>query len=430
MTTTVVLTGIQWGDEGKAKVIDYLASQVNIVARFQGGNNAGHTIVVGGEKTVLHLIPSGVLHRQTVNVIGNGVVFDMGVFLEEKNKLQSRGVDVGPSRLKISELVHVIFPIHRLVDRAREKSKTKIGTTGRGIGPTYGDKAMRLGLRIGELREATSAKEKLRLNFEEKARWLKDLGETEIPNFEEMFETGLMQFRQIESHLIDSSDYLNAEIEKGSRVVFEGAQGTLLDIDYGTYPYVTSSNTMASFAACGTGVGPKSLHYILGLTKAYTTRVGDGPFPSECMSGPDQKAGEWMAKNGNEFGSTTGRARRCGWLDLVALRRATQLNGLDGLALSKMDVLSGLEKIKVVTAYELNGTRSEIFPNFGLDKVKPIYEEVEGWGALQGARKENDLPKAAQEFIRRIETFVKRPVVLISTGPERDDMIVRKKILD
>jgi adenylosuccinate synthase len=425
---SLVLTGIQWGDEGKAKIIDYLASQVDVIVRFQGGNNAGHTIVVGGEKTVLHLIPSGILHTHSTNVIANGVVFDMGVFLEEKNKLQSRGVDVSPNRLKISELVHVILPLHRLIDRAREKSKTRIGTTGRGIGPCYGDKAMRLGLRLGDFRNAETASAKLKPNYDEKIRLLKEWGETEYPSFDEMFSVALKQFKEIESHLIDSSDYLSDQLRAGKKIIFEGAQGSLLDIDYGTYPFVTSSNTLAAQAACGSGLGPKSLHYILGLTKAYTTRVGDGPFPSECLEGDDKKAGEWMAQRGHEFGSTTGRARRCGWLDLVALRRAAQLNGLDGLALSKMDVLSGLPSIKVVVAYELDGKRIARYPNFGLERVKPVYEEIEGWGELRGVKKESELPKTAQQFLARIEAFVEKPIVIISTGPERDEMIIRSKV--
>jgi adenylosuccinate synthase len=426
---SLVLVGIQWGDEGKAKIIDYLSKQVDVIVRFQGGNNAGHTIVVGGEKTVLHLIPSGILHSQSVNVIGNGVVFDMGVFLEERNKLHSRGIDVSPHRLKISELVHVILPIHRLVDRAREKSKTKIGTTGRGIGPCYGDKAMRLGLRLGDFRNSALCESRMRLNYEEKIRLLKEWGELEYPSFEEMFSTALKQFKQIEPHLIDSSDYLTEQMKYGKKIIFEGAQGSLLDIDYGTYPFVTSSNTLAAQAACGTGLGPKALHTILGLTKAYTTRVGDGPFPSECLEGSDKAAGEWMAKRGNEFGSTTGRARRCGWLDLVALKRASQLNGLDCLALSKMDVLSGLERIKVVVGYELDGQQNSRYPNFGLERVKPIYEDLEGWAELRGAKNESELPAAAQRFLKRVEDFVERPIAIVSTGPERDEMIVRAKLL-
>lgn len=426
MSQNIVLIGIQWGDEGKAKIIDYLASKVDVITRFQGGNNAGHTIVVGGEKTVLHLVPSGILHPRSVNLIGNGVVFDMGVFLEEKQKLENKGVDVSPERLKVSEIVHVILPLHRLLDRAREKMKGKIGTTGRGIGPTYGDKAMRLGLRLGELRNPQKARERLETNYEEKCRHLREMGETEIPSFEDLFSECQRQFEKISLHLVDSSDFLNEAMKSGKTILFEGAQGTLLDIDYGTYPYVTSSNTMAAFAACGTGVGPNALNRILGLTKAYTTRVGEGPFPTECVAGEDVKAGTWMAQKGHEFGSTTGRARRCGWLDLVALRRAVRLNGCTELALSKMDVLSNLGPVKLAVAYEVDSEKTERFPNFGLENVQVHYETLEGWGDLRGVRRESDLPKAAQFFIRRIESFVGIPITLISTGPDRDEMIIRR----
>ncbi len=422
--SNVVLVGVQWGDEGKAKIIDHLAERADIVVRFQGGNNAGHTIVVGSEKTVLHLIPSGILHPNTVNLVGNGVVFDMNVFLREKENLAAKGVDVRPNRLKVSEICHVIFPYHQLLDRAREAAKTKIGTTGRGIGPTYGDKAMRLGIRLGEWRYPDQVKARLVSVYHEKALQLKELGQSEIPSFDEIFNQAVTAFQKLEPHLIDSSRYLNEACRKGQTILFEGAQGTLLDIDYGTYPFVTSSNTTAGFASCGAGVGPSKLHYVLGLTKAYTTRVGSGPFPTECLQ-EDEEMGKVIAKKGNEFGSTTGRARRCGWLDLVALKRAVQLNGVNGLALSKLDILSGFPSIKVATQYELHGKRTSDFPNFWDHPPKPIYEELEGWGELEGAHQESQLPQAAKTFIEKIENYTDVPVVMISTGPRRDEMIVR-----
>lgn len=427
MKSNIVLIGVQWGDEGKAKVIDHLASKADIVARFQGGNNAGHTIVVNNQKTVLHLIPSGVLHSNTINLIGNGVVFDMGVFLEELESLRLKGFDLGPDRLKIAETVHVILPYHRKLDLGREKLKAKIGTTGRGIGPTYGDKAMRLGVRIGEFRDPESLKKRLAPVYQEKILQLKELGETDVPEFEALFQEAFQYFKKIEPFLVDSSSYLISQIENGKRILFEGAQGTLLDIDYGTYPFVTSSNTMASFAACGTGVGSKHLHYVLGLTKAYTTRVGDGPFPTECL-GEESESGAWMAEKGNEFGSTTGRARRCGWLDLVALKRAVELNGIDGLALSKLDILTGLKTLKLATAYEIDGKTTTVFPNFWHKTPKPVFEEVPGWENFPATSQEKDLPAEAISFIKKVEDYVKVPVVMISTGQEREAMIIRKSL--
>ncbi|MBN8555308.1 MAG: adenylosuccinate synthase [Deltaproteobacteria bacterium] len=420
----LALVGIQWGDEGKAKIIDHLAETSDVVVRFQGGNNAGHTIVVGNEKTVLHLIPSGVLHKNTINVVGNGVVFDMGVFLHERDSLIAKGVDVGPSRLKVSEICHVILPLHQLLDRARETSKTKIGTTGRGIGPTYSDKAARLGLRIGELAYPEKIRPTLKTWYDEKCVHLKNLGHEEIPSFDDLFNQALAHFKKVEPHLVDTSRFLHDLDRKGKRILFEGAQGTLLDIDYGTYPFVTSSNTSAGFAACGSGLSSSQIGYVLGLTKAYTTRVGSGPFPTECQ-GADEETGKLIAKKGNEFGSTTGRARRCGWLDLVALKRAVELNGVHGLALSKLDVLSGIKTIKLATHYEIDGKRTQDFPNFWIHEPKAIYEEVEGWPEFPGTQKESDLPSAARQFIQRLEEYTGVKVAMISTGAKRDEMIVR-----
>jgi adenylosuccinate synthase len=425
MSNTVLL-GIQWGDEGKAKIIDHLAEYADIVVRFQGGNNAGHTIVVNGEKTVLHLIPSGILHKNTVNIVGNGVVFDMEVFLREKENLAAKGIDVSPQRLKVSEICHVILPYHQLLDRAREAVKTKIGTTGRGIGPTYGDKSMRLGVRIGEFEFPDELKPRLEMLFTEKRLQLKELGASDIPEFSEIFSKAVALYQKVRPHLVDTSRYLSEQSRAKKKILFEGAQGTLLDIDYGTYPYVTSSNTTAGFAACGTGLGPSSLHFVLGLTKAYTTRVGSGPFPTECLQA-DEEIGKLIAKKGNEFGSTTGRPRRCGWLDLVALKRAVELNGVHGLALSKMDILSGFKTIKVATHYETDGKLHQDFPNFWTKPVKAIYEELSGWPEFRGTSQESDLPDAARKFIERIEGYTGVPVVMISTGQNRDEMIIRDK---
>jgi adenylosuccinate synthase len=423
--TSVVLVGVQWGDEGKAKIIDLLAEQAQIICRFQGGNNAGHTIIVQGEKTVLHLIPSGILHANTINLIGNGVVVDLEVLLHEKKSLENRGIDVSADRLKISELAHLIFPYHRLLDLGRERLKSRIGTTGRGIGPTYGDKVMRLGIRLGELQDPDRAVLRWRPVYEEKLRQLKELGEINVPSFEEIFSKSLEQFSAIKDHLVDSSRFLNQAMDRGQRVLFEGAQGSLLDIEYGTYPFVTSSNTTAGFAACGTGVGPGRLGFVLGLTKAYTTRVGSGPFPTECS---DEPAGQWMASKGHEFGSTTGRPRRCGWLDLVALQRAVEINSLDGLALSKLDVLSGLDEIKMGVAYKIGAKRLDRFPSFDLENVEVEYERLEAWPSLHGITEESKLPKEAQSFISRIEDYLKIPIVMISTGPDRNEAIVRKNL--
>lgn len=422
----LVLLGTQWGDEGKAKVIDHLAEKADIVCRFQGGNNAGHTIVVKEQKTVLHLIPSGILHPGTVNLIGNGVVFDMGVFLKEYDRLIEQGAEVSRDNLKVSETVHVIFPFHRLLDLAREKLKSRIGTTGRGIGPTYGDKVMRLGLRLGELRKPDKLKERIEPVYEEKKRQLVELGESGLPSLKNLLDEASRDFERIEKHLVDSCDFLNEAFDQKKKVLFEGAQGTLLDIEYGTYPFVTSSNTTAGFAACGTGVGPGRIDYVLGLAKAYTTRVGSGPFPTECMEGEDSRYGEWMAQKGHEFGSTTGRARRCGWLDMIALKRAVRLNGLNALALSKLDVLSGLDKVKIATSYRLHGEEIQSFPNFDLEDVLPVYEEFEPWGGLGSSSRYEDLPAPARKFIEFVEKEAQVPVVLISTGPGRDQTIMRE----
>lgn len=422
---SIALVGVQWGDEGKAKIIDHLAEEADVVCRFQGGNNAGHTIVVKSEKTVLHLIPSGILHSQTKNLIGNGVVFDMEVFLKEQKSLKDKGIDVGPSRLLVSDIVHCIFPFHRLLDLAREKHKTKIGTTGRGIGPAYGDKAMRLGVRIGEFARVDKVRKRLQANYEEKALQLKELGDHSLEPFDALFDQSYQNYLAIKDHLVDSSRFLFDAFRDKKKILFEGAQGSLLDIDYGTYPFVTSSNTLAGFATCGTGVGPSKVEYVLGLTKAYTTRVGSGPFPTECLEGSDKEAGEWMAKVGNEFGSTTGRARRCGWLDLVALKRAVQLNGCHSLALSKLDVLSGMKEVKLATGYQLDDKSTSDFPSLYLEEAKPLYESFEGWGDLQGIRSESELPASAKKYIARIEDFTETKVSMISTGPERDQMILR-----
>ncbi len=424
LSKNIVLVGIQWGDEGKAKIIDYLAEKADCVVRFQGGNNAGHTIVVGNEKTVLHLIPSGILHPNTVNIVGNGVVFDMSVFVQERDQLLAKGVKAGPERLKVSEICHAILPYHQLLDRARESVKSKIGTTGRGIGPTYGDKAMRLGVRLGEFAYPNHLKPRLEATYNEKVLQLKDLGTTEIPSFTDIFSKACELFEKIRPHLIDTSRFLNEVVQQKKQIIFEGAQGTLLDIDYGTYPYVTSSNTTSAFAACGSGVGPSSIGFVLGLTKAYTTRVGSGPFPTE-IGEAEEEIGKTIATRGNEFGSTTGRARRCGWLDLVALKRAVQLNGVQGLALSKMDILSGFKTVKLATEYMTAGKKHSDFPNFWFEEPKPIYEEVEGWPELEGATKESQLPAAAQKFIKRIEDYTGVPIVMISTGRNRDEMIIR-----
>lgn len=424
MGKNVVVIGTQWGDEGKGKLVDLLTEQAAAVVRFQGGHNAGHTLVINGEKTVLHLIPSGVLREGVQCMIGNGVVLCPEALLKEIKILEKSGVPVR-NRLKISEACALILPVHVAIDQAREKARGSkaIGTTGRGIGPAYEDKVARRGLRAGDL-----------LNSDEFAKRLKDLidyhnfmlvnyYQAEPVNYDEILKNTLELGELIKPMLTDVGEELQALQAQGSNIMFEGAQGALLDIDHGTYPYVTSSNTTAGGAATGTGVGPLAIDYVLGITKAYSTRVGNGPFPTEL----DDAYGEHLGKKGHEFGATTGRKRRCGWFDAVSMRKSAQLNSLSGICLTKLDVLDGLDKIGICTAYKINGVVTETAP-LGADQYaacEAIIEEMPGWkGTTEGVTDFDKLPENAKAYIARIEELVGVKVTILSTGPDRNETIV------
>jgi adenylosuccinate synthase len=422
----IVIIGTQWGDEGKGKIVDLLAERADIVVRFQGGNNAGHTMVVEGEQFISHLVPSGILQGK-VCLIGNGVVVDPDVLIEEMDYLAGRGIDVSPEKLLVSDRAHLIMPHHRAIDRAREamKGDRKIGTTGRGIGPAYEDKATRRGLRFADLLDEASFPEKIRAIMEEKNFYLSRYFSSDPLDPEAVIEQYRTYGRRLAPHVTNVSIAIDNAFRDGRQALFEGAQGTHLDIDHGTYPYVTSSNTVAGNACAGAGVGPKEITGVIGVVKAYTTRVGAGPFPCELFD----EIGERIQDKGVEFGATTGRRRRCGWLDAVLLRNAARLNGLTGLAITKLDVLGGLEEIKICTAYELNG---KILPDFPtdlkvLDACRPILETLPGWPEdISGIREFNILPSNTINYIKRIEALVDVPADLISVGPGRSQTIVVK----
>lgn len=423
----VAVIGAQWGDEGKGKVVDLFSQNADIVVRFQGGNNAGHTLVVNGVKTVLHLVPSGALHPDKFCVIGNGVVIDPEVLLGEIARLKEKGHLLDDSLLRISEEAHLIMPYHKAIDRARERlrGKGKIGTTGRGIGPAYEDKVARVGIRLIDLLEEDTFYEKLRANLEEKNIYLKTVLKEKTMSFNEIHDTYCAYRESLRGYVTNTGLFLERQIKAGKKVLFEGAQGTLLDVDHGTYPFVTSSNTVIGEACTGTGVGPQNIHQVIGITKAYTTRVGSGPFPTE-LKGPE---GKKLAKDGDEFGATTGRPRRCGWFDAVGVRHAARINGITGLALTKLDVLTGFKKIKICTAYRCEG---EIYHDFSsslrvMKNAKPVWEELDGWDApLSSARKLADLPINAQRYIRRLEEILETKMVLASVGPSREQTIMFK----
>ncbi len=426
----VVVVGAQWGDEGKGKIVDLLTEHAQVVVRFQGGNNAGHTLVVGGQKTVLHLIPSGVLHAGKSCVIGNGCVIDPTVLMKEIDALRARGYLQDSAQLMISEHAHVILPWHKHLDALREKARGggAIGTTGRGIGPAYEDKVARRGIRVRDLldgdRLRRRVKDRLVDALDEISR-LARLAKADEPlmDVEAIVSEYLVLGNRLREFVGEASLFLSEHVRKGTRILFEGAQGTLLDVDHGTYPYVTSSNTVAGNAAVGSGLGPTAIDKVLGITKAYTTRVGGGPFPTELSDA----TGDRLRKVGDEYGATTGRPRRCGWLDTVVLRYSARVNGMWGLALTKMDILSGLDTLKVCTAYELDGQRVTELPGDieEFSRVQPIYEELQGWEqTLAGARTFDDLPPAAQRYVRRIEEIVGVPVVCVSVGAERGETIL------
>ncbi len=420
----VVVIGTQWGDEGKGKIVDLLTEQVSAVVRFQGGHNAGHTLVINGEKTVLHLIPSGILRANVQCLIGNGVVLSPEALLKEIAGLEARGVPAR-ERLKISPSCPLILSYHVALDQAREKARGKaaIGTTGRGIGPAYEDKVSRRGLRLDDMfhRERFAAKLGEVLDYHNFV--LQHYYKADTVDFQQVLEQCLAWAEEIRPMVADVTGMLHAYRDSGKSVMYEGAQGALLDIDHGTYPFVTSSNTTAGGAATGSGMGPRGLDYVLGITKAYTTRVGAGPFPTELFDA----MGEHLARRGHEFGSTTGRPRRCGWFDAVALRRSNQTNSVSGLCITKLDVLDGLDTIRICIGYESNGQRCETGSMAAdvLETCQPVYEDMPGWKeSTVGVKRYDDLPQAARNYLKRIEEIVGVPIDIISTGPDREETIV------
>ncbi|MBW1741149.1 MAG: adenylosuccinate synthase [Deltaproteobacteria bacterium] len=423
--SNIVVIGTQWGDEGKGKVVDVLATKAHVVVRFQGGNNAGHTMVVDGKAFISHLIPSGILHKDKVCVIGNGVVVDPGVLIQEMKHLQDNGISVEPHNLYISENTHVIMPYHKLIDHGRERMKgdRKLGTTGRGIGPCYEDKVTRRGIRFCDLIDPEVFEEKLSLILHEKNFYLKNFLKSKTVDEASILEEYLPYAEVLRPHVTNISVLIDQAVKAGHDILFEGAQGTHLDIDHGTYPFVTSSNTVAGNACCGTGIGPTQIHGVVGMVKAYTTRVGRGPFPTELHD----EIGDLIQERGAEFGATTGRRRRCGWLDTVLVRNAARINGLTGLAITKLDVLSGLKTLKIATAYQYKQDRLTEFPSAlkVLEACEPIYEELPGWSDdITAVQDVDDLPENARAYVKRVEELVETPVQIISVGPGRKQTIV------
>ncbi len=422
----VVVIGTQWGDEGKGKIVDWLTDHAQGVVRFQGGHNAGHTLVIGGQKTALQLIPSGIMRAGVACYIGNGVVLSVPDVLREIDKLQANGVEV-ESRLKISEACPVILPYHTALDSAREVARgtAKIGTTGKGIGPAYEDKVARRAIRVDDLLYPERFAEKLKENLDYHNFVLTQYLKAPAVDFQKTLDDTLAQVPRIRHMVTDVSSALYSAYKNGARLLFEGAQGSLLDVDHGTYPYVTSSNCVAGNAAAGSGVGPSMLHYVLGITKAYTTRVGSGPFPSELTT--EHGVGKHLSAVGCEFGTVTGRARRCGWFDAALLKRSVQINGVSGMCLTKLDVLDGIDTLQICTGYLVDGKPVDIFPS-GAEQAShcvPVYETLPGWvESTVGAKSMEALPQNARNYIKRIEELVGVPIDMVSTGPDRLETIV------
>lgn len=420
----IVVVGTQWGDEGKGKIVDLLAEFADIVVRFQGGNNAGHTMVVNGQQFISHLIPSGILQKK-ICLVGNGMVIDPAVIIEEIDYLKSKGIKVEQDNLMISEKAHIIMPYHKEIDHAREKFKgdKKIGTTGRGIGPAYEDKATRRGIRFVDFIEWKVFTEKVKTILEEKNFYLKEYLSSEPLIFDEIINEYSEYAKRLTPFVTNISLVISKAIKQGKQLLFEGAQGTHLDIDHGTYPYVTSSNTVAGNACGGSGVGPREITGVVGIVKAYTTRVGEGPFPSELFDNTGNK----IQEKGAEFGATTGRKRRCGWLDTVVLRNSVRLNSLSGLAITKLDVLGGLESLKICTGYEYDGKIIHDFPASlnVLSACKPVYETLPGWSEnISNIRKIEDLPQNAKNYLHRIEELAETRIQIVSVGPGRNETMV------
>ena len=421
----VIVVGTQWGDEGKGKLVDILTEFAHAIVRFQGGSNAGHTVVIGENKFIFHQLPSGILHDHKTCVIGSGVVVDPATLVEEIEEVKSNGFFKSDDALLISEEAHVVMPYHKRIDVAREKKlgSHKIGTTGRGIGPAYEDKMSRTGIRMVDLIDQAVLRDKLEINLEEKNFYLTNYLNDEGFSFQDIYDHYRTLAEKISCYVANTSLLINQMIEQGKDVLFEGAQGTLLDVDHGTYPYVTSSNTLAGYACVGSGVGPLKINRIMGVTKAYTTRVGAGPFPTEL----DEDLGDHLRNKGGEYGATTGRPRRCGWFDAVVVKHASRLNGLTDLAITKLDVLAGLKKIKICTAYKYEGKTIKEFPsNLRIQQeCQPIYEEVNGWDEdISMVKDVNDLPLNAQKYIKLIEQLVGVEVCMISLGNERSQTMM------
>lgn len=426
MPNTVVV-GLQWGDEGKGKIVDYLAEKAHVVARYQGGHNAGHTVVIGNEKFVLHLIPSGILYKGKKCLIGNGVVIDPAALIKEIDGLKSRGVEVG-GNLYISKNAHVIMPYHMALDRENEKLRgnKSIGTTGRGIGPAYCDKVGRTGIRMADLFYPSVFREKLNAHLFHVNFLLKNLYKTEPFATDDIYEEYLGYAGRLSDYIADTDIIINGAIASKGNILFEGAQGTLLDIDHGTYPFVTSSNAIAGGACTGLGVGPTKISRVLGVVKAYTTRVGSGPFPTEMKD----DLGKAVREKGGEYGATTGRPRRCGWLDAVILKHAARINGVTGIALTKLDILDGLDTIKICTAYRYRGALYDEFPKEMnvFEECEPVYEEMKGWKtSTLGISDYGKLPEIAGAYVRKVEKILGVKVHMISTGQKRDEIITLKE---
>ena len=424
----ITLVGAQWGDEGKGKATDLVGDQVDYVVRYQGGNNAGHTVVIGDQKYALHLLPSGILSPNVVPVIANGVVIDPGVLLEELDGLQKRGVDT--SRLLISANAHLIMPYHRALDKVSERflGKGKIGTTGRGIGPTYADKVSRQGVRVQDMFDPKILRKKIELALNDKNQMLTKIYNRRSLDVEPIFEEYLGYAEVLRPHVADTSLILNKALDEGRTVYLEGSQGTLLDIDHGTYPFVTSSSPTAGGAAAGAGLGPTRITKVIGILKAYTTRVGSGPFPTELLD----EEGEWLRSHGGEYGVTTGRDRRCGWFDAPIARYATRINGITDFFLTKLDVLTGREHIPVCVGYDIDGVRHHEIPMTQTEfhHAEPVYEYLDGWSEdITGVRKFEELPKNAQTYVRTLEEMAGAPISAIGVGPGREQTLQLRSLV-
>lgn len=424
MAKVIIVVGTQWGDEGKGKIIDLLAKSSDVIVRFQGGSNAGHTLVVEGEKFVFHLIPSGILHKGKRCIIGSGVVVDPQVLIEEIDQLKEKGYLQDDAQFLLSEEAHLIFPYHKQIDKGRERIRAgEIGTTGRGIGPAYEDKAARDGIRVIDLAEEEIFRRKLEETLAQKNYYLTHVLQEAGLELEPLYQEYMRYGERLRRYVANTSLFLARQIKEGKRVLFEGAQGSLLDVDHGTYPYVTSSSTVAGNACSGSGIGPTQIDLVLGITKAYTTRVGGGPFPTELTD----DIGTMLREKGGEYGATTGRPRRCGWFDAVVVKHAVRVNGLGALAITKLDTLTGLKTIKVCTAYRLGKDTITEFPASveQVARCQPLYEECEGWTAdISGVKELSQLPPAAQRYLEQIEQLTETPIHIVSVGAQRDQTII------